>query len=145
MLSIETREESTGGGEERWQACEEHLLKCQKMGSADERGEERGKEQGKSKKRNKLMSHLRWWRDFQVRRIGYVFNTRASLGEFVLYGHLHCVWVCIWCDAHMCECFTGVCVHAKYEQSKRGREEVCLSVCERAALYVNIVYMQKYQ
>lgn len=44
VLSIESQEESTGGGGEMWHACEEHLLKCQKMGSADERGKEGGRE-----------------------------------------------------------------------------------------------------
>lgn len=74
-------EEGRGG-----RACEEHLLKCQKMGSADERGEERegreGREEGESKRHNELMSHLRPGRCFQVRSIGSVFHTGASLGTF---------------------------------------------------------------
>lgn len=69
-----------------------------------------------------------------------------------LWVNLCCMGICIVSECVFdvtCICVNvlQVCVsvHAKQEQSKRGRGEVCLSVCERAVLYVNIVYMQKYQ
>lgn len=138
VFLIETQEESTGGGEEKWQACEEHLLKCQKMVSADERGDKSGRKQGKSKKRNKLMSHLRWWRDFQVGRFGphkSLCGWICTVWAFALYLSVYLMWC-----AYVWMFYRCVCLHAKQKQSQRGEGRLWVFVKEMHDTWVGYTH-----
>lgn len=80
------------------------------------------------------MSHLRQWRGFQVRSIGSVFHTGASLGEYVVYVHLR-VSECVHLIKYMMsicmyECLTVVMhVYAQQEKTAQGGGWRCVRAC----------------
>lgn len=98
------------GGRGDEDACEEHLLKCQKMGLNDEREKERGREvtgrRVRARNSSKLMSHLRQPRGFQVWSTGSVFRKATTeLGNVYtsVCFHFVCVSVCVCvCQSRMC-------------------------------------------